>query len=425
MQSEYLSAQMLTPPSGLSRAHAWALTLTATFTMAVSYVDRQTLAVLAPTVQKKLQFSENAYAALISAFAFAYLIGAPLSGWLIDKVGARRGLLSAVLAWSAVAALHALAPGFGALFALRIALGLTEAPSFPAASQTIYRALPPADRVRGFGVLFTGSSFGAMVAPPLATYLEARWSFRIAFLGTALVGLSWVPLWLSVAYSAAGRTALDQAIESPQKDSTSPAWELLKLPAVQRGVLLIIASTPIVNLFFSWGAKFLVTDLGLTQQVVGKYLVFPPLLFDAGSILFGQIASRSRSRGTEGAPRGLVALASAMLLCVALVPFMGGPAAATLMIGVTVAGAGGLYTLTTSDMMMRVSPARVATVAGICAASQSIAHIASSPLVGVSVTATKGYTQIMLLLSVWALTACAGWLSWRLPAPREEELTQK
>lgn len=412
---------MLTPPPGLSRARAWALTLTATFTMAVSYVDRQTLAVLAPTVQKKLQFSENAYAALISAFAFAYLVGAPLSGWLIDKVGARRGLLSAVLVWSAVAALHALAPGFGALFALRIALGLAEAPSFPAASQTIYRALPRGDRARGFGVLFTGSSFGAMVAPPLATYLEARWNFRIAFLGTALVGLSWVPLWLSVAYSAAGRAALDQAMESPQKDAASPAWEVLKLPGVQRGVLLIIASTPIVNLFFSWGAKFLVTDLGLTQRDVGKYLVFPPLLFDAGAILFGQLASRARARGEGSAPRRLVTLAAAMLLCVAVVPFMGAPVPATLMMGVTVAGAGGLYTLTTSDMMTRVSPARVATVAGICAAAQSVAHIASSPIVGLSVTATKAYTQIMLLLGGWALAACVGWLLWKLPVPREEE----
>src|SRR5262245_53696994 len=148
--------------------------------MAVSYVDRQTLAVLAPTVTRVLGISEPEYGFLISAFSIAYLVGAPLSGRLIDAVGARRGLLGAVLIWSLVAAVHALAPGFGVLFALRIALGLAEAPSFPGAAQTIHRALPPAEQARGFGVLFTGSSFGAMVAPPLATFIEARLGWRWA-----------------------------------------------------------------------------------------------------------------------------------------------------------------------------------------------------------------------------------------------------
>ena len=105
-------------------------------------VDRQTLAVLAPTVTQALGISEQNYGWLASAFSIAYLVGAPLAGRMIDAVGARRGLLGAVVVWSIVAALHALAPGFAVLFALRIALGLAEAPSFPGAAQTVHRALP-------------------------------------------------------------------------------------------------------------------------------------------------------------------------------------------------------------------------------------------------------------------------------------------
>src|SRR6185295_16573165 len=130
----------------------------------------------------------------------AYLIGAPPAGWLVDRLGARRGLLWAVLLWSAVAALHALVPGFGVLFALRIALGLAESPSFPGAAQTVQRALPPEERARGFGVLFTGSSFGAMLAPPIASYLATRFGWRTAMLSTAAIGLVWVPVWLLVAF---------------------------------------------------------------------------------------------------------------------------------------------------------------------------------------------------------------------------------
>src|SRR5262245_37474281 len=174
----------------LSRVRSWALALTATLTLAVSYVDRQTFAVLAPTWQAQLHISDKDYGDwLVPAFSYAYLVGAPLAGYLIDRVGARRGLLGAVLLWSLVAALHALAPGFGALFALRLALGVAESPSFPGAAQTVQRALSPVDRARGFGFLFSGSSLGAMIAPILATYLNRDGHYQLAFIGTAVVGL--------------------------------------------------------------------------------------------------------------------------------------------------------------------------------------------------------------------------------------------
>src|SRR5262245_36430369 len=132
----------------LSRRRAWAVALVATFTMAVSYVDRQTLAVLAPAVCKALDINDTEYGWLASAFSIAYLVGAPRAGRLIDRTGSPRGLLWGVLIWSVVAALHALAPGFAVLFMLRILLGLAEAPSFPGAAQTIHRVLPAEERAR-------------------------------------------------------------------------------------------------------------------------------------------------------------------------------------------------------------------------------------------------------------------------------------
>src|SRR5258707_14021861 len=104
--------------------------------MTVSYVDRSALGALSVAVMEALHISKQEYGWLTSAFSVAYLFGTPLAGWWIDLVGARRGLIISVLAWSAVAALHALVPGFGVLFVLRLALGLTEAPSFPRAAPT-------------------------------------------------------------------------------------------------------------------------------------------------------------------------------------------------------------------------------------------------------------------------------------------------
>src|SRR5262249_24817034 len=122
--------------------------------MTVSYIDRSTLGALGPTVTKALDISETGFGVLASAFSLAYLVATPAAGWWLDRIGARRGLVRSVLAWSAVSALQALVPGFWTLFALRIALGLAEGPGFPGAAQTVQRVLAPAERARGFGLLF-------------------------------------------------------------------------------------------------------------------------------------------------------------------------------------------------------------------------------------------------------------------------------
>lgn len=406
----------MTPPRG----RAWALTLVATFTMAISYVDRQVLAVLAPTVTAALRIDEVGYGVLASAFSVAYLVGAPVAGRIVDAVGARRGLLGAVVVWSIVAAAHAGAVGFGSLLLLRVALGLAEAPSFPGAVQTVQRALPPAERARGFGVLFTGSSIGAMIAAPLATILEAKLGWRLAFLTSAIVGLVWIPLWLALAWSPEGRAALDrESAPSPpgvSRDEKPPVLSIVRHPAVLRAMLVVFASAPTMAFILLWGAKFLVRRYGVTQLEVGHYLWAPPLFFDLGAILFGDFASR-RARDPERSPRGLFAIAVVLACAVGLVPLTSGAWPAVLLFGVAGAGVGALFALLTSDMLARVPQQAVSLAGGITAAAQSLAYIVALPLVGLVVKRTGSYALVLYALAIWTVPGCVGWLLWP-PPPR-------
>jgi MFS transporter, ACS family, hexuronate transporter len=400
----------------LSRRQAWALTLVATLTMAISYIDRQTLAVLAPTVTAALGISEVSYGWLASAFSIAYLVGAPLAGRLIDRVGARRGLPAAVLVWTAVAAAHAVVPGFGALFALRIALGLAEAPSFPAAAQTVHRALPPAERSRGLGVLFTGSSIGAMVAPKLATTLQAAFDWRFAFLGSALAGLVWLPIWLTLTSSPAARAALDRDDTEARAQSAGRLGARLWIdPAVLRAVGIVLASAPAIAFVLIWGSKYLVSRHGVHQRDVGNYLWLPPLLFDLGAIAFGDLATRrQRARaatGDDGSPhRFLMATAALLASSLALVPLANTAWSAVAIEAISMAGGGGLYALATADMMGRVSPAAVSQSGGITAAAQSLTHIVIHPLIGRHLDESGSYTAVLVALGAWVLPFSALWI---------------
>ena len=404
-----------------TRAVGWPLALVATTTMAISYVDRQTLSVLAPTVTRALGLSDAQYGWLASAFSIAYLVGAPLSGLLVDRYGARRGLPVAMLTWSGVAALHALAPGFASLFALRIALGFAESPSFPATVQTMDRALPSHDRARGFALLFTGSSIGAMIAPPLATWLALRYGWRVAFAGTAGMGLLWLPLWLALSSGRRARAVLDRV--EITREPPPQFVNVLFNPAVLRGVIMVMASAPAGAFVYLWAAKYLVATFPtLGQAGVGRLLWLPALLLDAGALAMGDLYAR-RAPSLRGRPdRLLMIIGACLVACVALVSLGPTPWRAVIAMSLALGGVGAVYALVTADMLSRVPARAVSMSGGMTAAAQSLAYVIASPLVGVCLVRGVSYRTILVGHALWVIPGLAVWLAWSPPPPRDEHV---
>ena len=300
-------------------------------------------------------------------------------------------------------------PSFAILFLLRIALGLAEAPSFPGAAQTVTRALPPQRRAAGFGVLFTGSSIGAAVSAVLAPTLAEWWGWRVALVGTAAVGLAWIPLWLLATRAAATRAVLEPS--GPAHGVPEVAWSsLIRLPAVWRAVAAVVAAAPVNGMILQFGAKLLVTQHGLTQTDVRTYLWLPPLAFDTGAILFGVLAS-AHARRHPGAPaRGLYVGAALLLLGVGLLAVTETPWQTTLAAGLAMAGGGGAYAIATSDMLSRVPVSQVASAGGLTAAAQSLALIVAFPLIGRVVQDTGSYHEVAVGLALWTIPGAAFWL---------------
>src|SRR5208283_4390231 len=65
----------------------------------LSYVDRQILAVLSPTILHDVHLSAQSYGEIVSAFSIAYMIANPIWGAVLDYVGLRLGMIAAVLIW--------------------------------------------------------------------------------------------------------------------------------------------------------------------------------------------------------------------------------------------------------------------------------------------------------------------------------------
>src|SRR5271170_6027872 len=90
---------------------------------AFNYLDRQTLALLAGTLEKVWGITTIQYSYVTAAWLISYTIMNAVSGRVIDLLGTRRGLSLFVSLWSGADALHTLARTFLEFSLCRFLLG--------------------------------------------------------------------------------------------------------------------------------------------------------------------------------------------------------------------------------------------------------------------------------------------------------------
>jgi len=162
---------------------------------AVNYLDRQALSVVAPVLAKQISLSSIDYSLVIFLFLLGYTISQALAGRLIDRTGTRLGMWLCLATWSVVSMLHGLSAGVVSFGILRFFLGMAEAGNWPGAVKAVSENFPLSRRAFAVGVFNSGSTAGAILAPPIVSVVTAIWGWRIMFVVTGLSGFLWVVLW--------------------------------------------------------------------------------------------------------------------------------------------------------------------------------------------------------------------------------------
>lgn len=176
-----------------------ALLFTATL---LNYLDRQVLGLVSPVLRIHFSLSATQYARLLNAFLLGYTVMQVLAGWFVDRLGARKGLMLAMVWWSLAGAAAAATHSPLELAICLCLMGAGEAANWPTAVKAIREWFPSATRAVGVGFFNAGSSAGAVLAPLIVTTLTLKFSWRIAFLFCGALGLFWIFPWRS-AYSQA------------------------------------------------------------------------------------------------------------------------------------------------------------------------------------------------------------------------------
>ena len=281
------SATIPAPLAAYERATDWRMWVASAAMMAcswLSYVDRQILAVLSPTILSETHLNAQSYGEIVAAFSIAYMLANPIWGAVIDYVGLRVGMIAAVFIWSVASASHAWMAGFLGFAVCRALLGLGEGATFPGGFRTALDSLPPDRQARGMAISYSGGSLGAIFAPVVVVPVAAAYGWRAAFLVTGLLGVLWIALWMLVSRPP----YLPKPKEKPQKMASLNPFEKRFWALIASYSLGSVAIAPV----FYLSPLYLNRVMKLSQTELGKVLWIPPLGWEIGYFVWGWIFDR-------------------------------------------------------------------------------------------------------------------------------------
>ncbi len=434
------------PTPGVGRVR-WVMCGLLFLATTINYIDRQVIALLKGPLTAEFKFSEVDYAAIVFSFQFAYALGFPLAGRIMDTLGTRRGFAIAVGVWSVAAIAHAAAGWFPGLqvptlllnppaivmltgaaagFAVaRFALGLGEAGNFPACVKTVAEWFPRKERAFATGIVLSGGNVGAILAPLTVPWITAHWGWPWAFVITGAIGFAWLAVWLGIYRAPSEHRTVSAAelahIRSDPADAPGKVpWRRL-LPHRQTWAFSLgkFLTDPIWWLYLFWIPDFLQRNHGLDITKMGPPIVVIYLLSDLGSIAGGWFSSSLIKHGwSVNAARK-----TALLVCaLAVVPIFFAANAKNLWVAVGLlslaaaahqAWAANLFTAA-SDMFPRQA---VGSVVGIGGMAGGIGGMLIALLVGQILQRSGSYVPIFIIAGSAYLVAL---LVIHLFAPRME-----
>ncbi|MBL8213792.1 MAG: MFS transporter [Bryobacterales bacterium] len=269
---------------------------------AINYIDRQTLSILSPQIRAEFHLSEQDYANIVTAFLVPYTLMYALGGRLMDAIGVRLGLSLALGWWSIATMLTAWARGPLSLAFFRFLLGLGEPCVFPAGVKVCGEWFPPHKRGIATGIFSSGSSLGAILAPPLIAAITLRFGWQYAFWIPGALGLLWLPLWWFTYRPNPAAAATRQP---------AVPWRLLLRERRVWGLILPrFFSDPVWYFYIFWLPDYLQRERHLSLAEIGFYGWIPFLFADLGHLLGGGFSDWLVRRGLKPQRARIIVLTS-------------------------------------------------------------------------------------------------------------------
>lgn len=270
----------------------------------INYVDRTALSIVSVEVRREFRLDEQDYSHIVTLFLVAYAIMYAGSGYLVDRLGTKKGFAVFMAGWSLAQMAHSLTVGKWSLAAARFGLGLMEPANWPAAAKAVAEWFPARDRALGVGIFNAGSSIGSAIAPPMVAWLTVQFGWRASFMVTGALGFLWLVAWW-ILYAPPGKNRWLRPSEMPARDEVAkevagsrPDWK--SVIAMRQCYALILGrffTDPVIYFVVFWLPEYLRKERGFDLAMVGQYAWVPFIFGDIGYMLGGWLSGHFIRRG--------------------------------------------------------------------------------------------------------------------------------
>ncbi|MEU9530410.1 MFS transporter [Streptomyces sp. NPDC048210] len=401
----------------------------------VSQGDRAILSITGPAIQQDLGIGGVALGYLFSAFAWSYLLGQIPGGWLLDRLGTRFVYGGALAIWSTMTLLQAFVPLLGvgtaivALFTLRLAVGLAEAPGYPANSRAVASWFPQTERGTASSI-FASSAYAAPVfVTPLMAWLTHQHGWPSAYMVMGVLGLLLSLVWLwfyrpPAAHPRANQAEVDHIADghglihetkSDPGQAVSPKVCLKALLTSRLMVCVYIGQffiQTLVYFFLTWFPIYLVQGLGMSLLDAGFTAAMPALLGLLGGLTGGMFSDWLIRRGLSLTLARKIPIVTGLLMSCFILACVGATSKTFVIVMMAIAffgkGFGSLGWVIVAD----TSPREATGLAGgLFNMIGNISGITTPIAIGYLVDATGSFDSALLLVGVSGALAATAFIA--------------
>lgn len=319
-------------PSSKRRLFVYALMF---LLAAINYIDRSALSVAAAPLAKEFQLDPVQLGYLFSSFLWLYVVCLVPMGLIVDRLGSRTVNALGIGVWSAATALTGVVGSFGALIATRVAMGVGEATTYPAAGRVVREWVPRSERALFTTIFNSGAYFGPAVGALGLSWVAGVAGWRATFFVCAVAGFVWLAAWLiwfrqpeQTTWLHPGERAMilrERGDDVVDESGTGIGLAGLLRSRSMLGMMLTQGCAVYTQyLFLTWLPTYLQAARGISMIKSGWLTALPYFGAVILTIMFGRLSDSLLTADAvrSGRRRSAVALAMLVASVILLTPFV-------------------------------------------------------------------------------------------------------
>jgi DHA1 family inner membrane transport protein len=287
-------------PAGTSSDARWALLALAIGAFGIGTTEFSPMGLL-PVIAKGVDVSIPTAGLLISAYAIGVMAGAPIMTLAFSRFGKRTALMLLMGIFTVGNLMSAMAPGYFTLLVARLITSLNHGAFFGLGAVVAASVVPKEKQASAVAAMFMGLTIANIGGVPAATWVGQQIGWRMAFAGTALIGIAAIAaLWAALPKGERG------AMPDVKRELL-----VLARPAVLLAMATTVMGAGAMFTLYTYVAPTLATLTGASAGFVTLGLVLIGTGFTIGNLLGGRLADWSLDGATK---IFLAALAAIMLV---------------------------------------------------------------------------------------------------------------